>query len=83
MRILASDRLDVVLVNGAHVPLSIRAQSAVYQHLILLQGRFDNDGKAISIALFPDQMLEGQFRQLRLWLRAQVEIKNGAKDGVF
>lgn len=83
MRILASDRLDVVLVNGAYVPLSVRAQSTVYQHLILLRGHLGNDGKAMSIALFPDQMLEGQFRQLRLWLRAQIETKSGVKDGVF
>lgn len=83
LRVYGSDRLDVVLVNGALARLSVHAQSAVYPQLILLRGHLGDDAKAMSVVLFPDQMSKRHFHLLRVWLRAQVETRRGARETVF
>ena len=84
LRILGSDRLDGVLRDEAHVKLRVCPQSTVYRHMVLLRFWMGDERKVTSLVLFPDQMPEEQFRQLRLWLRAQapVDFTNGAGGSV-
>ena len=84
LRILGSDRLDGVLKGETHVKLRVCQQSTVYQHMVLLRIWIGNESKVTSLVLFSDQMPEARFRQLRLWLRAQVpvDVTNGAGGSV-
>ena len=74
LRILGGDRLDGVWADRTQVKLQVCPQSAVYRHLIVLKLRVEDAGRATSLVVFSDQMSEAQFRQLRLWLRAQVPV---------
>ncbi len=52
--------------------------------MVLLRIWIGNESKVTSLVLFSDQMPEARFRQLRLWLRAQVpvDVTNGAGGSV-
>lgn len=72
LRVGGGDRLDGVLKDGTRATLRVCPQSAVYSHLIVLRIQVGDENRVTNLVLFSDQMPEEQFRQLRLWLRAQV-----------
>ena len=71
LRILTSDKLEVVARDGSCAPLVVSEQSVVYPRVIVLRGELESESKAASFVVFSDQMPERQFHRLRLWLRCQ------------
>ncbi len=82
LRILASDKLDVVARDGSYARLVVCEQSAVYKQVIVLRGELESEAKAVSFVVFSDQMPERQFHRLRLWLRCQKTPTKGVGSTV-
>ena len=81
LRILGSDKIVGVYPDGSEFRLVVSEQSAVYRQMILLRTRLGNERLLTSLALFPDQMSQREFHQLRLWLRCQIQpTKDAAVD---
>ncbi len=82
LRILGSDEIVGVSPVGSDLRLVICEQSAVYRQMILLRTRLGNERALTSFVLFPDQMSQREFHQLRLWLRCQTQPMKDARADV-
>lgn len=75
LRLLGPQRLDLEQAGGRWRRAEIRGGTTVFPHLIVLQVYIDADDgiakRALSYAIFADQIPAERFRQLRLWLRLQ------------
>lgn len=80
LHLLSGDRIEGVFASGVSLRLIVSPRSVVFPQFVLLRFFQAGEPRLKSLVIFPDHVGEGRFHQMRLWLRAQASVTDGASD---